>query len=235
MAASLTHPAPPRGTLAPPPPLENGLRLSAAEFLRRYDAMPETKKAELIGGVVYMGSPVRYDQHGQPDHLLQGWLFTYQVATPGVRAGSNATLRLGPAHILQPDAVLMRTPECGGRTRLDEKGYLVGPPDLVIEIAASSAAIDFHEKREIYRAAGVSEFLLWRTEDEEIDWWSLQEGIYRELPGDELGVIRSRIFPGLWLDTRAALARDPGALVRTLHAGLAAPEHAAFLATLRLA
>ena len=46
-------------------PLENGDRLSRLEFERRYQAMPELKKAELIEGRVYMASPVRII-HGQP-------------------------------------------------------------------------------------------------------------------------------------------------------------------------
>ena len=56
------------------PPLEPGDRLSRAEFERRYEAMPELKKAELIEGVVYMPSPVRLRRHGRPhahlDHLV---------------------------------------------------------------------------------------------------------------------------------------------------------------------
>lgn len=56
------------------PPLENGDHLSAAEFLRRYVAMPEVKKAELIQGIVTMGSPVRFVVHGEPDSLINSLL-----------------------------------------------------------------------------------------------------------------------------------------------------------------
>src|SRR5580692_489598 len=52
------------------PPLENGDRLTRAEFERRYDAMPRLKKAELIEGEVYMPSPVRHGQHSYPHSLL---------------------------------------------------------------------------------------------------------------------------------------------------------------------
>ena len=45
------------------PPLENGDRLTRDEFERRYEAMPHLKKAELIEGVVYVPSPVRYHRH----------------------------------------------------------------------------------------------------------------------------------------------------------------------------
>jgi hypothetical protein len=64
---------------APAPPLNNGDRLTRAEFERIYAAHPEIKKAELIEGVVYMPSPARYREHGkphglwlQPDALLAG-------------------------------------------------------------------------------------------------------------------------------------------------------------------
>src|ERR1051326_8597374 len=117
--------------------LENGAHLSAAEFLRRYEAMPEIKKAELINGIVYMGSPVRHDQHGKPDSLLQGWLCTYAIATPGVESGTNSTTRLGPDDVPQPDGLLRILPEAGGQARVDTKGYLQGAPELVAEVAAS--------------------------------------------------------------------------------------------------
>ena len=73
------------------PPLESGDRLSRDEFERRYDAMPQLKKAELIEGVIYVGSPVRSKSHGQPHAAIIGWLFTYQVATSGVDLSDNAT------------------------------------------------------------------------------------------------------------------------------------------------
>src|SRR5437667_6891738 len=87
------------------PPLQSGDHLSAREFLRRFEAMPEVKKAELINGIVYMGSPVRIDQHGEPDNLIQTWLGSYSVATPGVKAATNSTTRLGPDDVPQPDGL----------------------------------------------------------------------------------------------------------------------------------
>ena len=65
-------------------PLENGDRLSRIEFERRYQAMPEPKKAELIEGRVYMASPVRMI-HGQPHAYIMTWLGVYYAATPGTQ------------------------------------------------------------------------------------------------------------------------------------------------------
>ncbi len=142
---------------APVQPLETGDSLGAAEFLRRYEAMPEVKKAELIEGTVYMPSPVRL-AHSAPDSLIQGWLVTYAAQTPGTQAAGNSTVRLDPENVPQPDALLRILPECGGRTRLDEAGYLFGPPELIVEVAASSVAIDLHDKLRAYRRAGVREY-----------------------------------------------------------------------------
>jgi Uma2 family endonuclease len=213
---------------SPVSPLENGAHLSAREFLRRYEAMPEVKKAELISGVVYMGSPVRLDQHGEPDGLVQTWLGTYTVATKGVGHATNTSLRLGPDDVPQPDGLLRLVPECGGTSRVDEKGYLLGAPEFVVEVAASSASLDAQEKVASYRRAGVKEYLIWRTEDGEIDWWILEEDEYRRLQAGEDGVLRSRVFPGLWIETKALLARDGARLLLVLQQGLRSPEHKAF-------
>ena len=124
-----------------PPPLQNGDRLDSREFLRRYEAMPEVKRAELIQGIVYMGSPVS-TEHSEPDGLIQLWLATYAAMTPGVKCYPNTTVILGPANTPQPDGCLCLPARAGGQTRLNEKKYLVGPPALVVEIAASSASLD---------------------------------------------------------------------------------------------
>jgi Uma2 family endonuclease len=210
-------------------PLENGMRLSASAFLRRYEAMPELKKAELIQGMVYMGSPVRVDKHGRPDALLQTWLGVYAAATPGVEHATNATVRLGPDDVLQPDGFLRILRKSGGRSELDSKGYLDGAPELAVEIAASSASIDLHEKRDSYRKFGVREYVAWRTQENKLDWWTLQNDEFIRLEADAQGVLRSHVFPGLWLDLGAALKFDGSKLLATLQGGLATPDHAGFL------
>src|SRR5947209_14776487 len=87
------------------PPLSQGQRLSRAEFERRYDAMPELKKAELIGGVVSMPSPVKR-AHGKPHFDAITWLGTYRSFTPGVEGGDNASLCLDLENMPQPDVFL---------------------------------------------------------------------------------------------------------------------------------
>lgn len=215
------------------PALENGDRLAASEFLRRYETMEGVKKAELVNGIVYMPSPVRFDQHGEPEGFLQGWVFTYRARTPGVRHAPNTTARLGADDVPQPDIMLLLDPKCGGRTRTDEKGYLTGSPELVIEVAASSASLDATEKLNSYRRAGVREYLIYRTLDAAVDWYALEADEYRRLPTDAEGVIRSRVFPGLWLDVNALVSGDILKLTACLERGISAQEYQAFTTNLR--
>ena len=191
----------------PVPSLENGDHLSAREFLRRYEAMPEVKKAELIQGIVHMASPVRLDLHGKPDALIQGWLCVYAASHPEATHATNVTVRLDSDDVAQPDAVLFLNAAHGGKAAVDESGYLSGAPELVVEIAASSVSRDAREKLVSYRRAGVAEYLLWRVLDEEIDWFLLEEDEYRPIQPEE-GLLRSRVFPGLALPVAAALSGD---------------------------
>lgn len=216
-------------TKQPVPPLVNGDSLDAEEFLRRYEAAPDIKKAELIDGVVFiMASPLRAEKHGDQDNLMQGVLWTYSMATPGVRASSNATTRLGPKDIPQPDISLRYTPERSGREQFDSKGYLKFPPELIVEIAATSTSIDLNRKRESYRRRGVLEYIAWCTEEPGFYWWVLERGQYQLLRPGADGILRSKAFPGFWLDPQAILNDDRGRVMAVLELGLKSQEHAAF-------
>jgi Uma2 family endonuclease len=206
--------------------------LSRAEFERRYAAMPHLKKAELIEGVVYVGSPVRWTQHGRPEHVLSAWLTFYEVATPGVMAAHNATLRLDNDNVAQPDVVLRLPEAAGGRSQISRDGYLEGPPELVIEVAASSVSYDLHQKKNAYRRNGVLEYLVHRVEDGEVDWFVLEGGAYVHLQPDADGLLRSRVFPGLWLDVPALLREDLRALDAAVERGCTGPEHEEFASRL---
>lgn len=211
------------------PPLENGDRLNRYEFERRYAAMPNLKKAELIEGVVYMPAALRFRSHGQPHGNIMGWLGTYAALTSGVALGVAPTVRLDLDNAPQPDAVLLIEPQCGGQTRLSDDDYIEGAPELVVEIAASSAAIDLGDKKRAYRRNGVQEYIVWQVFDQRLDWFALQDGEYVQLPNDEGGVIRSMKFPGLWLAVNDLLAGNMAQVLTALQVGLATQEHAAFV------
>jgi hypothetical protein len=212
------------------PRLNNGDHLTRAEFERRYHATPDAKKAELIEGVVYLPSPVRL-WHGQARLDLAGWVGFYRAHTPCVLAGDNATVRLDDDNEPQPDLLLMIDPRLGGQAMLQD-GYVVGGPEFVAEVAASSVSIDRNAKLRAYQRNGVREYLLWRVEDGAIDWFALREGKYEQLPPGPDGVVRSEAFAGLWLDTAAMLRRDPAGVLAALARGTAGPEHSAFVAAL---
>lgn len=213
----------------PIPPLESGDSLNRYEFERRYNAMPHLRKAELIEGVVYVPAARGFRSHAQPHGNLIGWLGNYKVATPGIELGVEPTVRLDLDNEPQPDAVLMIEELSGGQARLSEDDYIEGAPELVAEIAASSAAIDLGDKKRAYRRNGIREYIVWQVFEQRLDWFYLQEGEYIPLQVDEDGVIRSQVFPGLWLAVNDLLSGNMERVLAVLQEGLAASEHTAFV------
>ena len=236
--ATVNVPVPPsRSDGAAPAPssantLENGDRLTRAEFERRYEARPDIKKAELIEGVVLMPSPTRSGSHARPHAATITWLGSYAASTPGVQVNDNPTVRLDLDNEPQPDAALLIDPGAGGQARISDDDYIQGAPELIAEIASSSASHDLHDKLHAYRRNGVCEYLVWRTLEHRIDWFELADGAYRPLPPDAAGVIHSRVFPGLRVAVQAMLRGDLATVLRELQRGLGDDAHQAFAARL---
>ena len=214
------------------PPLEAGDHVDQPTFHERYKAMPSAFRAELIGGVVIVPSPLS-PGHGFYHALVMGWLVNYGIATPGTKAGDNMTTILGETSEPQPDGTLIIDSASGGQTGLSEDGYLAGPPELIVEVASSSASIDLHAKRRDYEQAGVLEYVVVVLRQGVIRWFVLQDGTYQELSADADGIFRSRVFAGLWLHANALLQLDGVTVMDVLRQGLATPEHAAFVQWLR--
>jgi Uma2 family endonuclease len=209
------------------PLLEPGDRLSRDEFERRYERMPHVKKAELIEGIVYMPSPVRAKRHAEPHHQLGTWLGLYLSETPGVACFDNSTIRLDFDNEPQPDLLLIKLPENGGQARISADDYIEGAPELAVEIAASSRSYDLHQKKDAYRRNGVREYLAWITAERRLVWWELREAEYQEIAPDSDGLLKSGVFPGLWLDTAALLNGDLKGVLASLRRGLDSPKHRA--------
>lgn len=226
---------PTRPQVAQLPPLESGDRLTRHEFERRYQAMPQVKKAELIEGVVNMPSPVRFASHSDPHSQVVGWLTVYRAATPAVSVGDNATVRLDAYNEVQPDALLRLEAAAGGHSRISSDDYVEGPPELIVEIAASSASHDLHDKLRVYCRNGVQEYLVWQIYGQRLDWFQLhaERGEYVPLLPDAEGVIHSSIFPGLNLAVNALLDGDLAQVLAKVQQGCASPEHEAFVAALK--
>ena len=213
--------------LSPDPPLLlNGDHLTVPEFERRYAAMPEVKKAELIEGIVVMSPPIT-NTHGEAHGTITYLLKSYAQATQGVGCSSNTSVRLDGKNGYQPDALLRIVSDKLSHSKVGSDGLLEGGPEFVAEIAVSSAAYDLHEKKAVYQRCLVPEYFVWLVVDTRIHWFAMEQGDQVELKPRADGIIRSRIFPGLWLDVRALLAGDEDKVSRVLEKGLRSAEHAA--------
>lgn len=215
------------------PPLESGDRLSRTEFERRYNARPDIKKAELIEGVVYVASPVRVRQHGLPHQRISTWIGLYCAETLGVIAADNSTLRLDMDNEPQPDLSVWIDELFGGQATVSDDDYLEGAPELLIEVAASTAAYDLHDKLNAYCRNGVQEYLVLQIYEQKVTWYRWQEGRYQPMTPDEQGVLRSQVLPGLWLDPARFWAGDLAGVLAVLRQGLASPEHVEFVSALQ--
>jgi hypothetical protein len=100
-------------------------------------------------------------------------------------------------------------------------------PDCPIAVS-----YDLHAKLHVYRRNGVREYLVWRVLDQEIDWFVLRDGQYERMSVDAQGLLRSEVFPGLWLDPAALVRGDLATVLAIIRQGLASPEHAVFVSRL---
>jgi Uma2 family endonuclease len=212
-------------------PLIQGDFLTRDEFLRRWEMSERIKRAELIGRVVYMPSPVSL-KHGDTDHLVGVWLAHYEAATPGCRGSDNATWLMGEDDAPQPDKSLRILPEYGGQSRR-EGGYAAGAPEFLAETCISGTAYDLHQKLELYEAAGVQEYLAVLMQEQQVRWHRRINARFEIVATPADGVYRSAVFPGLWLDAGALLAGDLARVLAALGAGIRSPEHGQFVEQLR--
>jgi hypothetical protein len=211
------------------PPLEPGDHLTRDEFERRCKAMPNLKMAELLEGVVYMPAATRASYHSRPHQMIAGLLSVYDANTPGTISFDSASVRLDLDNMPQPDQALLLLPECGGQSKLSSDDYIENAPELVWEISASTASYDLNVKFRVYRQNGVKEYVVWRVLDEAIDWFVLQGTEYVKQTADTSGLMKSQVFPGLWVNPDDLVKQSMDSMLRTLDRGLASPEHVAFV------
>jgi hypothetical protein len=215
-----------RGSAGGENELATGDHMTREEFHRIYAATSDAFRAELIGGIVYVPSPLKR-QHGVYHLLLGGIFAAYAARTPGVEAGDNATVLLGEDAEPQPDLYLRLLPESGGQSRTTDDDYVLGAPEIIAEIAHSSRAIDLHAKKDDYARYCVHEYLVVTLREGRLRWFDLRAG--RELEAAAEGILRLRAAPGLWVDSAALFANDHARAMATLEHGLATPEHAEFV------
>lgn len=229
MATTTNHtPTQPASVVTKPIPLENGDRLDQKTFHERYEAMPEGTRAELIGGIVYMMSPMK-SPHGKHTREVSFSLRNYELATPGVEGGDGLTTILRDDSEPQPDACLYIPTSKGGQVRINEDEYVEGAPELIVEVASSTESKDLHIKKNDYEAAGVCEYVVVALRQKQVFWFALRDGKYESLVKGEDGIYRSEVFPGLWLDPRALLDLNGHRIRELVQQGVASDEHAAFV------
>jgi Uma2 family endonuclease len=209
--------------------LRSGDHLTQQEFHRIYEKMPPDFKAELIGGIVYVTPPTSYS-HGQHHLTLGAILCAYEASTPGAQAGDNTTIILSEDSEPQPDLFLRISPECGGQSRTNEEDYVLGPPELAVEISYSTHALDLHSKRKVYARYGILEYLVLSLKEGQLRWFDLRND--KELTLDADGICRVCVFPGLWIHAEGLLQRNYQQLMATLQQGLQTREHAEFVTQL---
>ena len=185
--------------------------MTRQEFHRLYSECEELERVELIEGVVYMPSPIRFEGHAREQGLMLDWLSDYASRHPDVQYSPPGSVLLDDQNEPEPDAMLFRM----SPGRIDD-GYISGAPELVVEIAASSKSRDLHQKKRAYERNGVLEYIVWRTDDGAIDWFELRDGGYVARTPDGAGVIESREFPGLRLAVRSMLVHDRAAVLAAL-------------------
>jgi Uma2 family endonuclease len=212
---------------------DSGYRLSKEEFIRRYEARKDIRRAELLNGIVFiMASPVSRS-HSQ-GHLSAAHLITnYVEATPLVIGDIDATLLLHGDNAVQPDGLLRVDPRAGGKATLTEKEYIKGPPELVIEISVSTESYDLTFKKDIYLEAGIAEYVVWQALDAKLHWFKRRGDAYEDLKVGDDGIVKSAAMPGFWVDVGAFVRGDLAALKVAMSKGLASPEHASFVVELK--
>jgi Uma2 family endonuclease len=209
-------------------PFRNGDRMDQATFHKLYETLPDGCRAELISGVVYFKMPTP-SEHGRPQRRVVGWLDFYVSHTPGVDSLDASTNKFDPQSEPEPDACLYLDAACGGRTYYDEKDYLIGPPELVVEVAYSTRGLDLGDKKSDYERAGVLEYIVVLPKDRKVTWFVRRKQSLTAIPPAVDGLFRSAVFPGLWMDPAGVFDRGGGRLYESLRKGLASPEHAAFV------
>jgi Uma2 family endonuclease len=218
------------------PLLQTGDHLTRDEFMRRYAASPDVRKAELINGMVFvfepMASPVSLI-HTTPEEFFAYVLTTYRRHTPFVISAHNGTIYLNEKDVVQPDHLLRIQPGAGGRSLPNSENYLTGAPELVVEIAYSSVNYDLHTKKDSYFTAGVGEYLVWQAEDHRLHHFLRSDVDFVAKAPDADGISRSKEFPGLWIDAAAIGREDMDGVAAVLDRGLASAEHATFVAELK--
>ncbi len=207
--------------------LYNGDKMTREEFHSIYETLDVKIKAELLGGIVFISSPLK-QPHALKHPRVNTLLDTYQAFTTGVQFSNNATVLLGRSDVVQPDLFLRILPEFGGQSKNSHDDYVAGAPELVVEIAHSSKSMNLHLKRTRYARAGVLEYIVVCLYPQKVYFFQLQSG-KKNIYSSTDGFLKSTVFPGLWIDINALFEMDYTKSMDFLNQGLSSNEHSAFV------
>ena len=213
--------------------LPDGTRMKRVEYHRRYEATPPGFRAELIEGTVRvrLREPVTVSEpHSAYQQMLSQWFGEFVKRAPRVKARATPTVLLDEDAEPEPDGVMMwrRADERPG----DQAGPAAGgcvdrPPELAAEVSVSSLATDLGGKFRDYHAAGVAEYVVFDVRGRRVRWFVRDaDGLFVDLPPDADGLLKSREFPGLWLDPAAFFAEDAAGVEAAVAAGVAGRDAA---------
>ncbi len=160
--------------------------------------------------------------------MIDGLIGLYSMNLRGTSFVIHPTLIFDEKNECQPDVVLRIEENFGGKSWVNDDDYLEGAPELVVEISSSTASYDLHDKLEIYEQKGVQEYIVWRVLDEQIDWFSLENGKYQRLAPNKQGIIESKVFAGLRLNVEAMLKDDLKQVLADLQKGLQSKKYKEF-------
>ena len=171
-----------------------------------YRLVPDGQKADLIDGVIHMASPdtLRANElTGFVYWLLQGFV---NERRPGGKVLVNRyAFELTELRAPEPDVAYVR-PE---RAHLAVQRGMRGGPDIAVEIVSrESRHRDYHEKRQLYQDAGVSEYWIVDPIQQRVEFLVLEQGRYELAPLEQNRLFRGRALPGFWIDVDWLLA-DP--------------------------
>jgi Uma2 family endonuclease len=179
--------APPLDSLpAPPRP-----RMTFEQFLTS-----PYERAEWVDGEVFELSQENLDYQGVVGFLYP-LLSDFVEQRELGQVFLNLLMKTGRRLAGRVPDVLFLAKEHESRLR---RNYIDGPADLVAEVVSPDSVMrDREVKRREYEEGGVPEFWLIDPLEKRATFLSLADGVYRPLPVDSDGVVRSRVLPGVWI------------------------------------
>ena len=181
-----------------------------AEDLATFDEfctlVPDGQKADLIDGVIHMASPDTQRANALGffiAYLIEGYTTAKNVG--GFTFISRFACKISDFRAPEPDAGCVR-PE---RLHLVHDQHMDGGPDIAVEVVSrESRSRDYGEKRDLYEAAGVSEYWIIDPLQRRVEFLRLSDGKYELVPPENNNVFRCAVIPGLWLNVQWLLAKN---------------------------